>query len=192
MYAPEQTILSRTMPAQSMTEQMDELVRQHAGFVYRIAYACLRHRQEAEDAVQETFIRVWKHVRTLPEIGNQRAWLARIAWRVARDWQRGHSRAAMDGDCELAEIESEKTSVEEDIAQAQQAALLERMMALLPPDLRETLQLATVKEMTSPEIAEVLGIPEASVRGRLLRARRLLREKVQILMNGKREHGVRV
>src|SRR5438046_8579469 len=45
----------------------------------------LGHAQEAEDAAQETFIRVWKHAGELSGILNQRAWLARIAWRVASD-----------------------------------------------------------------------------------------------------------
>ena len=63
-------------------------------------------------------------------------------------------------------------------------------MGMLPKDLRETLALSTVEEMSSVEIAATLGIPESSVRGRLLRARQLLREKVQVLMERKQEQGV--
>ena len=63
--------------------------------------------------------------------------------------------------------------------------LLERLIASLPRKLRHVLTLATVEEMSSVEIAEVLGIPEASVRTRLLRARQLLRQKLSALLEGK-------
>ncbi len=61
-------------------------------------------------------------------------------------------------------------------------ALLERLIATLPGKLRDAFTLSTVEELTSPEIAAALGIPEASVRTRLFRARRLLREKVSSLV----------
>jgi RNA polymerase sigma-70 factor, ECF subfamily len=182
MYLPEQVILSRTIPAQSADEQVEAVVRQHARFVYQVAYAVLRHPQEAEDAAQETFIRVWKHARELSGVLNQRAWLARIAWRVAVDRCRKHQDVA--GEEDLQEFPAGGAGAEESVIRSQQMALLERMIATLPRELRETLTLSTVEEMTSVEIAEVLEIPESSVRVRLLRARQLLREKLQALMEG--------
>jgi RNA polymerase sigma-70 factor (ECF subfamily) len=183
MYLPEQVILSRTIAAQSEAEQVEALVRQHARFVYQVAYAVLRHPQEAEDAAQETFIRVWKHAKELAGVLNQRAWLARIAWRVACDRRRKH--AGMAGDDGLLELAAGGASAEESLIRSQQRALLERMITTLPSELRETLTLSTVEEMTSVEIAEVLNIPESSVRVRLLRARQLLREKLQALTKQK-------
>jgi len=182
MYVPEK-ILSGDIPAQSTAEQVETVVREHARFVYRVAYAVLNHPQEAEDAAQETFIRVWKHAQELSGVLNQRAWLARIAWRVASDRRRKNSGPVIAGAAELPEIVSGGTAADEVMIRAQQAELLERMMVLLPGDLREALVLSTVEEMTSVEIAVVLGIPESSVRGRLLRARQILKEKVQILMD---------
>jgi RNA polymerase sigma-70 factor (ECF subfamily) len=180
---PEQVILSRTMAAQSEAEQVEAVVRQHARFVYQVAYAVLRHPQEAEDAAQETFIRVWKHARELSGILNHRAWLARIAWRVACDRRR--KRPVMAGDESLLDLAATGASAEESLMRSQQKALLGRMIATLPGELRETLILSTVEEMTSVEIAEVLGIPESTVRVRLLRARELLREKLQVLTKQK-------
>ena len=81
-------------------------------------------------------------------------------------------------------------SVEEDVIRTQQVLLLERLIGMLPNDLREVVELSTVEELTSQEIAQVLGIPESSVRGRLLRARQLLREKVRGLMERSRKTGV--
>jgi RNA polymerase sigma-70 factor (ECF subfamily) len=183
MYVPEQVVLSQTIPALSAAEQVEAVVRQHARFVYQVAYAVLRHPQDAEDAAQETFIRVWKHARELSGVLNQRAWLARIAWRVAVDRRRKFLAPASDED--LLELPASAPGAETSVIRNQQAALLEKMIAGLPKELRDTLILSTVEEMTSVEIAEVFGIPESTVRVRLLRAREMLREKVRILMERK-------
>jgi RNA polymerase sigma-70 factor (ECF subfamily) len=190
MYLPEQAILSRTIPAQSAAaEQVEAVVRQHARFVYQVAYAVLRNPQDAEDAAQETFIRVWKHAKELSGVLNQRAWLARIAWRVAVDRRRKHPLGATDED--LPELPANGTGAEESVIRRQQVALLERMIATLPNELRETLALSTVEEMTSVEIGEVLGIPESTVRVRMLRARQMLREKLQVLMERSNKDGTK-
>jgi RNA polymerase sigma-70 factor (ECF subfamily) len=190
MYVSKELILSRTFPAQSTAEQVETVVRQHARFVYQVAYAVLGHPQEAEDAAQETFIRVWKHAKELSGILNERAWLARIAWRVASDSRRKHSKLEIVADEGLLESEASGIDAEEGMIRSQQVALLQRMIAMLPNDLREILALSTVEEMTSVEIAAALGISESSVRGRLLRARQLLREKVQALMERRQKQGV--
>lgn len=184
MYVPEQLILSRTIPAITAAEQVEAVVRQHARFVYQVAYAVLRHQQDAEDAAQETFIRVWKHARELSGVLNQRAWLARIAWRVAVDRRRKYMAPAAD-EQDLLELPASTPGAETSVIRSQQTALLEKMITGLPKELRDTLTLSTVEEMTSVEIGEVLGIPESTVRVRLLRARQMLRERVQILMEGK-------
>jgi RNA polymerase sigma-70 factor (ECF subfamily) len=64
-------------------------------------------------------------------------------------------------------------------------SLLERLVSSLPRDLREALILSATEELTSAEISQVLGIPEGSVRTRLLRARQILREKLAALLEHK-------
>ena len=66
-------------------------------------------------------------------------------------------------------------------------ALLERLIAALPSDLRDVVVLSTVEELTSGEISQALGIPEGSVRTRMLRAKELLRAKLSVLLEPK--HG---
>jgi RNA polymerase sigma-70 factor (ECF subfamily) len=189
MNVPEQAVL-RQIPAESTAEQVEAVVRQHAKLVYQIVFAALRHPQEAEDAVQETFIRVWKHAGELSTVVNIRAWLARIAWRIASDWRRKHMNRAVTSGDDLLELPAGGASVEEDVIRSEQVVLLEKLIGMLPNDLREVVELSTVEELTSQEIAQVLGIPESSVRGRLLRARQLLREKVRGLMERSRKTGV--
>jgi RNA polymerase sigma-70 factor (ECF subfamily) len=64
---------------------------------------------------------------------------------------------------------------------------LERVLLSIPRDLRETFVLLTVEEMTSRSAAEILGIPESTVRNRLLRARALIKEKLAALMEESNE-----
>lgn len=192
MYASEKALLSRTVPEVSTAELVEAAVREHARFVYQVAYAVLRHPQEAEDAVQETFIRVWKHAGKLAGILNQRAWLARIAWRAASDRRKRRPElfVARETRADLPDLPTRSAGAEAELIRAQQVEMLERMVAMLPGDLREVFALSTVEEMTSVEIAKVLRIPESTVRGRLLRARQMLKEKIRAVMERKQNRGV--
>ncbi len=62
---------------------LETLVREHSRLVYRIAYAVLRRHHDAEDATQETFLRVLRYSSKLDDVEDPKTWLARIAWRVA-------------------------------------------------------------------------------------------------------------
>jgi Sigma-70 region 2 len=73
-----------TVP-RSQDEILEELVRNHSRLVYRIAYAVLRSHHDAEDATQETFLRVLRYSHKLAAVEEPKTWLARIAWRVAVD-----------------------------------------------------------------------------------------------------------
>jgi RNA polymerase sigma-70 factor (ECF subfamily) len=190
MYASEKVLLSRAVPEQSTAELVEAAVREHTRLVYQVAYAVLHHPEEAEDAVQETFIRVWKHARKLPGILNQRAWLARIAWRVACDRRRRRTEIFVAREMDLPDLPAGGIGTEARLIHAQQVEILQRMVAMLPGELREVFALSTVEEMTSVEIAEVLRIPESTARGRLLRARQMLKEKIQAVMERKQKRGV--
>lgn len=165
---------------------VEVLVRAQSRLVFQICYSVLRNYHDAEDAVQETFLRVMRHRRELSDVQNVRSWLARIAWRVALDGRRKNP-VADDAMAEtaLAELQDQGAGAEQVAMDAQRLAVIERLIAKLPDDLREALTLSTVEEMTSVEIAAVLGIPEASVRTRVHRARRLLKEKLVALLEAR-------
>src|SRR5579883_1087280 len=79
-----QVLVSEAMALPRTGEDELELsVREHARLVYRIAYSVLRDHHDAEDATQETFLRVLRYRRKLAGVRDPRTWLARIAWRVA-------------------------------------------------------------------------------------------------------------
>lgn len=180
----------RPAEADSPDAAVERAVRDHARLVYRIAHAVLRNPQDAEDATQEVFLKVLRLRRGLDGVRDARTWLARIAFRVAVDRRprRGHLSlhdAALDAD--LAALRSAGAGADELAASRQVQALLEERIAALPADLRSVLQLSTLGELSSPEVASLLGIPEGTVRTRLMRARQLLRKALSAALGSR--HG---
>lgn len=165
---------------QSVT--IEALVREHSRMVYRIAFAILRRHHDAEDATQETFMRVLRHSSKLGEVEDPKNWLARIAWRVAVDRSRQHSTRQeiplQDPEHGAAEIPSSAALADQEALAAQASVILEKLIAALPPKLRDPLVLSTVEEMTPRDVAATLAINEAAVRSRIFRARQILKEKL--------------
>jgi RNA polymerase sigma-70 factor (ECF subfamily) len=161
---------------------LEALVREHSRLVYRIAYAVLRSHHDAEDATQETFMRVLRYNSKLAAIEDPKTWLARIAWRVAvdRSRQRGRIREIPLENTEqpLAEVASSDAPADQTVQGTQVSAALEKMIAALPEKLRAPLILSTIEETSPREVAATLGINQAAVRSRVFRARQILREKL--------------
>ena len=163
-------------------ELLEDLVRQHSRLVYRIAYAALRSHHDAEDATQETFLRVLRYSSKLATVQNHKTWLARIAWRVAIDRSqqrdRRHEIPLDDPDKPVAELPAAGIAADETIHGDRVGALLEGMITALPEKLCQPLTLSTIKEMSPREVAATLEISEAAVRSRVFRARKILRQKL--------------
>ena len=184
------TVLKSAIAMEAATPTVETLVADHTGMVFRIAYSILRNHHDAEDAAQECFLRVWKQKDRLHEVSNSKTWLARIAWTTALDKRRasGKTLSLNDADSgrELMEsLADGAPAADEQLAERQKQQLLQRLIAALPEDLAQTLELSTVHELNSAEIAEVMKIPEGSVRTRLFRARKQLKEKLAVLLGGK-------
>src|SRR4051812_11566038 len=96
MAVPEQAILAQPFANAAAVDAVEVLVREHARFVFQVAYSVLRHAHDAEDVVQETFLRVVKHRSELNDVREPKAWLARIAWRIALDRRRGEPEVGGD------------------------------------------------------------------------------------------------
>jgi RNA polymerase sigma-70 factor (ECF subfamily) len=152
------------------------LVSQFSGTLYRVAYSVLRNAADAEDAVQEAFMRVLRHRETLNEVRDQRVWLIRIVWNIVLDRKRrAKTRPETDDVAELARVlPAGGLSAEERAAAAQHHTRVLACVEQLPAKERQVLMLSAFEELTSVEIASVLGITESSVRSRLFRARNLM------------------
>lgn len=163
-------------------EALDQLVRQHSRLVYRIAYAVLRRHHDAEDATQETFLRVLRYSSKLGAVEDAKTWLARIAWRVAVDRSRKHRHTrevTLDHpDSPVVDLPATDARADDTMQEAHVEGILEKLIAALPPKLREPLILSAIEEMTPREVSAALGINEAAVRSRVFRARQILKERL--------------
>jgi RNA polymerase sigma-70 factor (ECF subfamily) len=169
--------------ASTQDPQFEALVKRQSRFVFRVVYAILRNSHDAEDAVQETFLKLYRN-NTWKEIEDERAFLARTAWRVAVDRLPRHT--DRESDIDAAELEaSGALNPEQAAISANWHAVVHRMVDALPEELRQPLALSTVEELSSREIAAILGIPEGTVRTRLMRARQVLKQKLAGMMENR-------
>ena len=180
MKIPESTVLDKSRQ-HADEETLAALVSQYAGTLYRVAFSVLRNPADAEDAVQEAFMRVLRHRDTLGEVRDQRVWLIRIVWNIVLDRKRrAKTRPETDDVSELARVlPSDGLSAEQIASAAQHHAHVLAQVERLPAKEREVLMLSAFEELNSVEIAEVLGITESSVRSRLFRARNLMADLLQ-------------
>jgi RNA polymerase sigma-70 factor (ECF subfamily) len=188
-----ETVLKPAMAMEAEAPTVETLVASHTLMVFRIAYSILRNHHDAEDAAQECFLRVLKHKDRLPEVQNAKTWLARVAWTTALDKRRsGRVMVSLNDEEPGAEarqsLSDPSPAPDEQVAGRQMQQMLQRLIAGLPEELRHPLELSTVQELNSAEIAEVMKIPEGSVRTRIFRARKQLKEKLAVLLEGRR-HG---
>jgi RNA polymerase sigma-70 factor, ECF subfamily len=162
-------------------EEFSLLVYRQHGFVFRVALALLRNRPDAEDIAQETFLKLYRNGRWRG-MRDERAFLARTAWRLALDMRRAPAMEFTDIDADA--MPSGAASPEQQAVSANSAAALHRMIDSLPEELRQPLALSGIDGMNSREIGKVLGLPEGTVRRRLMRARQLLKEKIVNVKGG--------
>jgi RNA polymerase sigma-70 factor (ECF subfamily) len=185
----------RCNEAMERDERFEEMVARQARFMFQVAFGLLRNRQDAEDAVQEAFLKLYRG-QAWRRMENEKGFLARTVWRVALD----HLPKAAERMVDVAEMQlaangasgltsqanrasrsPEQSAVDED-----ERAVLRRLIDGLPEDLRRPLVLSSVEEMTSREVSEVMGIPEGTVRTRVMRARTELRRRFVAMKEGQR------
>jgi RNA polymerase sigma-70 factor (ECF subfamily) len=153
--------------------QVTALVNEYSTTLYRVAYSVIRNAADAEDVVQETFLRVLRHRNKLTEVRDYRVWLVRITWNLVLDRKRrAKTRPQADDFDELARIlPAGGLSAEKQVITAQRYARILRLIDTLPAREREVLLLSAVNELSTVEIALVLKTTESTVRSRLYRAR---------------------
>jgi RNA polymerase sigma-70 factor (ECF subfamily) len=159
------------------------MVERHGEALFRIANALLRHPQDAEDAVQNGLLKLYR-TGAWKQITNERAFLARTVWRAALDRYNGRGTAETTSfdDPEapaLLQIAGQGPTPEMVAVETEQEARLYALVEALPLDLRAPLMLASIEEMTTREIAVALDLNETTVRTRIHRARAELRRRFE-------------
>jgi RNA polymerase sigma-70 factor, ECF subfamily len=153
------------------------LVRDYSGLLYRVALSILRNPAEAEDVVQDTFVRVLRQKGKLAGIVEIRPWLVRIAWNVALDRRRRVRPDQMDEGFAAGLVVPDLPA---DQAMAEAGRMQQVLDAIerLPGREREVLLLSAMEELSTAEIGKVVGRSESSVRSSLFRARAHLRQRL--------------
>ncbi|MEI9978868.1 MAG: sigma-70 family RNA polymerase sigma factor [Edaphobacter sp.] len=163
--------------------RFEEMVARQARFMFQVAFALLRNTQDAEDAVQEALLKLYRGEAWL-RMENEKGFLARTVWRVALD----HLPKMVERMSDVSEMQLEAVggSPEANAVDEDERAMLRRLIDGLPEELRRPLVLSSVEEMTSREVAEAMGIPEGTVRTRVMRARAELRRRYVAMKEGQR------
>lgn len=154
------------------------LMRRHNQRVYRAARAILKEGDEAEDVMQDAYIRAFEHLDEFEGRAPFSSWLTRIAVHEAlARVRRGRRFAPLDSRPEERLMPAQTTtSPEAQASDGEMRAALERAIGELPDEFRAVFVLRAVEEMSGAETAECLGIPEETVKTRLHRARGRLQE----------------
>ncbi|MBP87187.1 MAG: RNA polymerase subunit sigma-70 [Planctomycetaceae bacterium] len=147
------------------------MVEEHGPVLYRMAFRMLANQHDAEDVVQEAFRSAWKSRESYKSELGERAWLAAILRRRVVDRWRKNCVRTVSMDESLLQL----SVAGEDPLANEFDDRLQGALQQLPDQLRETLLLLVVGELTHQEVADMLGIPIGTVLSRVSRARTRMR-----------------
>ncbi|HEX4003963.1 MAG TPA: sigma-70 family RNA polymerase sigma factor [Candidatus Acidoferrales bacterium] len=164
----------------------ETLVGRYERKIFRLAQNITQNREDAEDAMQESFLKAYEHLAEFQ--GNSRfyTWLVRIAVNQALMKLRRRRPNVVSLDQEIdtgedmmpREVEDWGPSPEERYGQTELSGILGKVIGELDPPFRIVFQLRDIEELSTEETAEALGLSVPAVKSRLLRARLKLREKL--------------
>ena len=173
--------------------RFERLTLPHLDAAYNLAFWLLRHRADAEDAVQDAYLRAYRSFGDF-QGENVRPWLLKIVRNVAFRKLSDHTRAAnvisfdlavserAGGETPALQVPADDASAEDTMIQMGEQAIVRRALRQLAPVFREVIVLREIEAMAYREIAELTGVPIGTVMSRLNRARAALRKTLKRLM----------
>jgi RNA polymerase sigma-70 factor (ECF subfamily) len=184
-------IIQRVLGGDSASFEL--IMRRYNRRLYRVARTVLRNDADAEDAVQDAYIRAYENLRRFEGRGAFSAWLAKIALNEARGRLRGadaaSSRISFDAPEEreeanyMANLISSLPTPEQNAARGEVRHLLESAIDALPEAYRMVFVLCGVEEMSIAETADCLDVEPATVKTRYHRARNILKQQLSSLID---------
>lgn len=160
---------------------VEKLITLHGNDVLRIATAYTRNPTISEDIFQEVFIKVAKNLHKFKGESSEKTWIIRITINTCKDYLKSAWNK------KVVSIENdEKTnadmSLEENILDKEYRNLVVKEIFNLPLKYKEVILLYYYQGFSTSEIAKILLMPEASIRTRMKRARQMLKEKLEIIL----------
>ncbi|MGH9565503.1 MAG: RNA polymerase sigma factor [Candidatus Angelobacter sp.] len=173
------------------TALFEILMRRYNQRIYRLARVILRDDAEAEDVMQDAYVRAYEHLYQFAGKAAFSTWLSRIAIHeaLARKRRRGRQEEldamTMNNGDSMTILKSSAPNPEDGTATAQMRELLEDAIDHLPENYRTVVVMRQVEEMSVAETASSLGVSEAVVKTRLHRAHAMLRKEIYSRANGR-------
>ena len=165
---------------QQAAERLEEAFSRYQDELLGMLYYLVGNSEDARDTLQETFVKCWRHRRSLAEIENLRAWIFRIALNAGRDmrttaWRR---RRRPLGKAETTLVLNDP-GPQAHAARREQLALVRRALRQLRPEEQEVFLLRQNGQMTYGQIAQTIKIPLGTVKTRMRLALTKLREALE-------------
>jgi RNA polymerase sigma-70 factor (ECF subfamily) len=176
----------------------DELVKRYEGKVFHLARRILKDSDEAEDALQETFLSAYRGLPKFKRESKFSTWIFRIATNAAlmRLRKRRPDVVSLDqpkpsdgeGDAIPLDLRDWSKTPDEELVDQETKEAMEQAIAALPADLAAVFLLRDVEGMSNEEAADATGLSLAAAKSRLHRARLFLRERLHRHFTGRPEH----
>jgi RNA polymerase sigma-70 factor (ECF subfamily) len=168
------------------TAAFDELVRRYTSIVYRVLYKILRHEEDTQDALQDTFVSAYRALPRFRQDARFSTWIYRIATNAAlmKARARKNNLVSLDHPTEDPDAQSAwdlpdwSATPDEEIMTGETRRIMEDAIQALPPEQRAAFVLHDIQDLSSAETAQAMGITVSAVNSRLHRARVFLRDRI--------------
>jgi RNA polymerase sigma-70 factor (ECF subfamily) len=170
---------------------LNSLMERHAAKLFNYLVRCLQNEDDAADAIQETFVKVYQSRARFDLDQRFSTWLYTIAANLVKDryrWRSRHPQVSLDaendatGDSFRESLPGNDSLPHEQVQTAERSEVIRRAVAALPEELRQPLILAEYEECSHAKIGEILGCSAKAVETRIYRARRQLRASLSSLL----------
>jgi len=174
----------RKVSEQSRLRQFEQALLPHMDAAYNLARWLTRNDQDAEDLVQEAYLRAFKFFNSFHGT-NARAWLLTIVRNTCYSWLAKNRVDELTTSFDEAHHDAESNSPDPQslLLQHEDKQFLRQALEALPVEFREVIILRELEGLSYKDIADIAGIPPGTVMSRLARARRRLKQSLVNLMN---------
>ena len=170
-------------------DAFNQLIALYSGKAYQIAFGLLSDKEDAEEVVRDAFVRVYKNLHKFRGDASFSTWLYRIVTNLSRNKYHWHRRRGADinfsisynsqneDNCSDLEIPDEKLHPERFLSGKERYNILRKALEQMPSKLKEVIVLRHFDDMSYADIADILGCELGTIKSRLARARKTLKEK---------------
>jgi RNA polymerase sigma-70 factor (ECF subfamily) len=159
-----------------------KIVRDHQSYAYAIAFRFFCDEDDAEDVVQESFIRIWNHLQDFDSSMKFTTWMYKIVVNLCYDKAKSNKRRmsvfARLNDNSSQDDYIESTNIEQDLTNKETAALIKRIADGLSEKQRMIFLLRDIQDLTIEEVAGITGMSDSAIKTNLFFARQNIRKKL--------------